>query len=227
MHRLYYSPGACSLAAHIVLEEIGIPYELELRSSFRGEGTQTPDYLAINPKGRVPALSDVKGSSGGESNLLTETPAILFFLARSHPDMALLAADPAGEARCLEWMNWLSGAVHGQAYGQLWRPGRFTVNSEETPGIVEKGRENLRAHYDYIESLLADGRDWAVPGHYSIVDAYLLVFWIWGEKIDLNMQGFPAWAALTGRILARPAVQRALAQEGTDAASLLQKSVTA
>ncbi|MDD2031334.1 hypothetical protein NP548_09380 [Pseudomonas sp. 39167] len=63
MYRLYYSPGACSLAAHIILEELGLPFELELRSALKGSGTQTPEYLSINPKGRVPACNQVRGIS--------------------------------------------------------------------------------------------------------------------------------------------------------------------
>ena len=82
-HRLYYSPGACSMAAHIVLEEIGEPYDLELVSSrgrVGGEGTTSPAWMAQNPKGRVPALSGVPGRIGGSDNLLTELHAILFYL---------------------------------------------------------------------------------------------------------------------------------------------------
>src|SRR6202035_167534 len=111
MHRLYYSPGACSMAVHIVLEEIGAPYELELISSSgprEGRMTATPEWRAVNPKGRVPAVSGRPGRIGGGADLLTEAPAILAYLARTNPGAGLLPADPAGEARCLEWLNFLS-----------------------------------------------------------------------------------------------------------------------
>ncbi|MBR0647888.1 glutathione S-transferase family protein [Plastoroseomonas hellenica] len=220
MHRLYYSPGACSLAPHIVLEEIGIPYALELRSARNAEGTSTPEYLALNPKGRVPALAGVPGSAGGATGLLTEAPAILFFLARSHPQARLLPGDPAAEARCLEWMNWLSGTVHGQSFGQIWRAQRLTGNPTQHAAIIAKGEENLGGQYAYVEALLADGRDWAVPGQYSIADPFLLVFWLWGQRIGIDMAGrYPAWAKLSARILARPAVQRALEQERVSVAA--------
>src|ERR1700761_9080811 len=107
-HRLYYSPGACSMAAHIVLEEIGVPYDLELVSSrgrLGGEGTTSAAWMAQNPKGRVPALSGVQGRMGGADNLLTELHAILVYLARSYPDAQLLPTDPHIEARAIEWMN--------------------------------------------------------------------------------------------------------------------------
>jgi len=217
MHRLYYSPGACSLAAHIVLEEIGAPYELELVSSsgrLGGAGTTSAAWLTQNPKGRVPALSGVPGRIGGGAELLTELSAILVFLARTHPAARLLPADPAGEARCVEWMNWLSGSVHAMSYGQIWRANRFVAHERDFAAVEAKGRANLEEQYAYIESLLGDGRDWAVPGGYSVVDPYLLVFYVWGGRVGLDMRaGYPAWARLTERVLARPAVKRVLAHE--------------
>ncbi|MCX8999849.1 glutathione binding-like protein [Rhizobiaceae bacterium BDR2-2] len=214
MYRLYHSPGACSLAVHIVLEEIGLPYEAEIRSAKNGEGTTTPDYLALNPKGRVPALSGVPGSAGGAANLLTEAPAILFFLAASHPDCRLMPADPAGRARCLEWMNWLSGTLHGMGYGQLWRPQRVVTDTALYDAVKSAGLEIINAAHDHIEHVLSDGRDWAVPGQYTIVDAYLVVFWLWGGRIGLDMEtAWPLWARLMRTVLARPAVREALAQE--------------
>lgn len=108
VYRLYYSPGSCSLAAHIALEEIGEPFELELVAAV-GEGrkTGTPEYLAVNPKGRVPALQGVPGSSGGVDGVLTEAGAILVYLAGTYPAAGLLPDDAAGEARCLEWISFL------------------------------------------------------------------------------------------------------------------------
>jgi glutathione S-transferase len=217
MHRLYYSPGACSMAAHIVLEEIGEPYETELISSSgsrEGKMTQTAKWRAVNPKGRVPALLGVPGRIGGADNLLTELHAILFYLARTNPAAGLLPADPAGEARCVEWMNWLASNVHAMSYGQIWRPQRFVADDKDFPAVSNKGDQNVREQYAYIESLLADGRDWAVPGGYTVVDPYLLVFYQWGRRIGLDMRSlYPAWTNLTERIVIRPAVQRILAKE--------------
>jgi glutathione S-transferase len=218
MHRLYYSPGACSMAVHIVLEEIGKPYETELVSSRgqqEGAGTATEAWRRINPKGRIPALGGVPGSAGGADGVLTEATAILFYLARTNPECGLLPRDPAAEARCLEWMNWLASNVHAMSYGQIWRVRRFASDEAAFAAIEARGRENLREQYAYIESLLADRRDWAVPGGFSIVDPYLLVFYQWGQRIGIDMRGsYPAWSALTDRLLQRPAVRRALEQEG-------------
>src|ERR1043166_9006381 len=104
-HMFYYSPGTCSLAPHIVLEEIGEPYELTLISASgprEGEATSRPAWKAINPKGRVPAFPGAAGRVGGADTLLTEVPAILTYLARTNPAADLLPSDPAAEARCIE-----------------------------------------------------------------------------------------------------------------------------
>jgi glutathione S-transferase len=205
------------MAAHIVLEEIGRPYELSLVSSTglrEGKTTATPEWHAINPKGRIPALTGVSGRIGGAENLLTEVHAILMYLARTNPSCGLLPADPAAEARCIEWMNWLASNVHAMSYGQIWRAKRFVADEKDFSAVEAKGRENLREQHAYVESLLADGRDWAVPGSYSVVDPYLLVFYAWGKRIGLDMRAlYPAWTRLTQRIVTRPAVERVLTQE--------------
>lgn len=218
MHCLYYSPGACSLAVHIVLEEIGQPYALELVSSsgpLEGSGTSHPAWKAKNPKGRIPALSGVRGSIGGAENLLTEVNAILFYLGGSYRDAGLLPREIDGQARAIEWMNWLSGSVHGMSYGQIWRPNRYIDEPGSHPALREKGRSNLREQYGLIERLLSDGRRWALGEAYSIVDPYLFVFFIWGQRIGLTMTAdFPGWARMTKEMLARSAVRRVTAKEG-------------
>src|SRR5579871_6109214 len=159
MHRLYYSPGSCSLAVHIVLEEIGVPYSVELVSAsgrLAGEMTETPEWKAINPKARVPALSTVPGRVGGAPNLLTEVTAILFYLARSNPGAGLLPTELAGEARGLEWMSYLSSSVHATAYGQIWRPLRYVSDEEDFAPLRRNGEKLVREQYAYVESLLAD-----------------------------------------------------------------------
>lgn len=221
-YRLYYSPGACSLAVHIVLEEIGAPFELELvvsRGEREGAMTATPEWRSVNPKGRIPALAPVPGSAGGAAELLTEVPAILLYLALEHPEAGLLPGDAASLARAAEWMNWLSGNVHAMAYGQIWRAQRFSDDEAALESIRQRGRTSLADHHGYIERLLADGREWALPSGYSVVDPYLFVFFQWGQRIGLPMRrDCPAWAAATDRMLARPAVRRVLEREGVEIA---------
>ncbi|WP_319797351.1 glutathione S-transferase [Nitrobacter sp.] len=160
-HRLYYSPGTCALAPHIVLEEIGAPYELQLVSASGprdGEMTSKSEWKAINPKARMPALLGVPGRIGGADNLLTEVPASLMYLARTNPAAKLLPSDPAAEARCIEWMNWLSSSLHTMAFAQMWRPHRFTADEGGFAAVRNRGRENVAESFAYIEKLLADGR---------------------------------------------------------------------
>jgi glutathione S-transferase len=215
--RLYYSPGACSLAPHIALAEIGKPYELELVDAKGGRKTDTPEWRAVNPKGRVPALTGVAGSIGGAAGLLTEAHAILFYLARTHPESGLWPSRPEDEARAVEWMNWLSATVHGMCYGQIWRPQRYVEDPALFPAVRAKGMSNLRREYAYIESLLADGREWAIASGYSVVDIYLLVFWLWGRSVGLAMEAdFPHWTALSRQVSARPAARLVFEAEGVE-----------
>lgn len=208
--KLFYSPGSCSLAPHILLEEIGHPYQLEKVLVAEGQ-TQTPQYLAINPKGRIPAL-EIR-----EDLILTELPAISFYLARSDDSARLIPRDPLLEARCIEWFNWLSGAVHAVAFGQIWRPARFVQNETIFTDIKEKGRLNVLENFAFIEKQLQD-RIWAVGKDYSLVDPYLLVFYYWGIRIGLDMSAnYSAWSKHTENLMQRPTVIAALKQEGIDA----------
>lgn len=202
---LYYSPGACSLAPHIVLEEMGQPYQMELRSTDRGE-THTPEFHQINPKGRVPVLER-------EDFVLTEAPAILMFLASQRPDLMLLPNADEGRARLVEWFNWLSGTVHATAVRMIWRPEHFVSDTAQHPSIVARGHEHLASAFRQIEVQLGQA-EWAVGGRYSVVDPYLLVFYRWGNRMGLGMADtYPSWTRQARRMLERPAVLHALEQE--------------
>jgi glutathione S-transferase len=207
MLKLYYSPGACSFAPHIMLEESGLPYGTELVSLAEGK-QRTPEYLAINPKGRVPVLVTEEGE------ILTEVPAISWYIAESATSIRLLPQNRLAAARCFEWFNWLSGTLHTMAFSQFWRTQRFVADEKLFPAVKEKGMQNILESFAYIENRLA-GRSWAVGQAYTAVDAYLLVFFRWGNRIGVDMRGgYPQWTAHAERVLERPAVQRAIQQEG-------------
>ena len=209
MLKLYYSPRACSMAPHILLEEVGTPYELELVSIADGR-TRSPEYLAINPKGRVPVLLTEEGE------ILTELPAISWYIAQQSTSPALFPLGHLAAARCFEWFNWLSGALHAMAYGQVWRPFRFVADETLFPAVNAKGRENVLEINAMIEARLK-GRNWAVGNAYTAVDPYLLVFYYWGLRIGLDMHhDYLHWTGHAERVAARPAVQRTLSQEGID-----------
>jgi glutathione S-transferase len=202
---LYFSPGACSLAPHIVLEEIGLPFALSLASTADGD-THTPEHLRLNPKGRVPVL--VTGES-----VLTEAAAILLHLALCNPAAGLMPKNSEGLVRAVEWFNWLSGSVHAVAVRQVWRPESFTVDPSQHAGVVASGQENLLSAFAMIEVRL-NAAGWAVGERYSVVDPYLLVFYRWGNRMAIDMRGrYSAWTKHTQQLLRRPAVCRAMASE--------------
>ena len=209
-YRLFHSPGACSLAPHIVLEELGVPYE-PVRVVIAEGANSKPEYLSVNPRGRVPALwiSDEAGE-----RVLTEAMAILVYVAQRHPQPALLPADPEGFVRALEWMGWLGSTMHQAGVRTVFRPERFTIDASGAPAIAAKGREAIRSGFADIEQRLA-GRDSALESGFSVVDPYLLVFYRWGNRCGLSMRtDFPEYARLMDTVRARPAVKRVVEREG-------------
>jgi len=219
MLRLYYFPGTCAFAPHMLLEEIGEPFELEMVVPMVPP-TGSPDlassaeWRAVNPKGRVPALLGVAGSSGGAAELLTEVSAILFYLGRSYPALGLLPDGAAELARCIEWCNYLATNLHAVALAQVSRGARFIDDPAQHPALAKKGLANARDGFAYVETVLADGRSWAIPGGFSVVDFYLYLFFTAGQKVFPDMADrHPHWARLAEVLSTRPAVQRATARE--------------
>lgn len=209
-YRLYHSPGACSLAPHIVFEELGIAYE-PVRVVIAEGQTRKPEYLAINARGRVPALW-IKDELG--ERILTEAMAIMLYLTRRHPEPQLLPADTENFARAVEWMSWLASIMHQAGVRTVFRPERFTTDATGVEAIAAQGRVSIRAGYEDIERRLS-GETWALGDRYSAVDAYLLVFYRWGNRCGLNMrQDFPEYARIMDAVRVRPAVARALEREG-------------
>ena len=205
--QLYYSPGACSLAPHIVLEEIGKPYQRQLVSSMDGS-TQSPEYLKINPKSRVPALRV------GDA-IITEVAAIMVYLATANPSAKLLATTANNLAYSIEWLSWLGSGVHALSIAQNWRTERFSDDQSTYHSIRTKGMNNLVDAYQLVEQRMQGCDIWAVNNTYSIVDPYLLVFYRWGNRLGVDMQeGFPSWTKHTIRMLDRPAVNAVLEVEG-------------
>ncbi len=214
MIKLYYSPGACSLAPHIALEESGAVFETQRVAIAEGDNSR-PDYLAVNPHGFVPALET-------DGEVITENVAVLTYIASRFPEAHLLPFDrPLALAKALSQMAFLSSSVH-IAFAQVWRPRRFTVDESVHPQIIAGGRDRISRFYTEIDERLG-GSDWLAGDEMTVADPYVLVFFRWGNRIGLDMAAYPHWAAHSRRMLARPAVQRALAREGLAAADFLPK----
>jgi glutathione S-transferase len=201
---LYYSPGACSLAPHIVLEELGIAYETVRISTAEGQ-QRSPEYLKINPRARVPALAV-------DGKVLVENVAILAFLGGGFPDKGLWPARTWDQAQALSLMAWLADTVH-PAFAHVYRPERYVEGPACVEAVKAKGRQVFGESLAEIDRLVA-GKRWAVGARFSVVDAYLLVFYRWGNRNGFAVKDLANYTALVERVLARPAVKRVMADEG-------------
>lgn len=206
MLKLYASPGACSLASHIVLEEAGLPYALQVVDARAGE-TRTEAYARINPLQRVPALDTGEG-------VLTETVAILTWLAeRASPR---LLPEPGGleHARAHEWMALLSATLH-PSFRMVFRAERFARTPEGVEEVRGAALETLLDLLQMIDGRLA-GQTFALGRDYSVCDPYLFVFYTWARRAPVAPVCPPLlnWEAHARRVYDRSAVRRAMEQEG-------------
>lgn len=202
--KLFYSPGACSLGIHVLLEEIGKPYEAQ--QTLLKEGAQfKPEFVALNPKSKVPTLQRDDGS------VLTEFPAIAVWLARTNPEKKLLPTDPEGEARTLELMDFAVATMHMQGFSRIFRPVNFAPSEADAEKVAARGKEIFGKGLDIVNKAL-DGKEYAT-GAFSIADAALFYveFW-WAGRLKEHLP--PNCAAHYGRMRARPAVGRVMQKEG-------------
>ncbi len=203
MLTLYFSPGACSMASHIGLEETGTPYEVKPILLAKGE-QRTGEYLKINPRGKVPALNV-------DGKILVENTAILTYLASRFPEKKLMPADPVEASRCISNMCWFSSIVH-PSYQRAMRPERFADGEAAQAAVKETGRKSFWANCQEIDSML-QGNEWIMGSQYTVVDPYALVFYGWGLRGGFPMHELSAYTAWRERMLKRPTVQKILERE--------------
>ncbi len=206
MIKLYHSPGACSMACHIALEETGAHFQLVTIRLSEGENRK-PEYLAIHPRGFVPVLEFEDGQK------LTEAAAILLTIAQRYPEAGLLPeAGTIEEARVFEWLAWLTNTLH-IAYACLWRPERFTQDQQAQKVLVAEAKNRIDALNRTIETRL-EGNSFAAGETYSVADPYLLVFFRWANRIGLDATNrHRAWTKWARQMQERPAVARVLERE--------------
>lgn len=200
--QFFYSPGACSLGIHVLLEEIGKPYQLSLVSLKDGQQNQ-PAFRSKNPKSKVPALELDDGQ------MLTEFPAIAFYLGAIHPELSLLPTQPLQQARTLELMDFVVSTIHMRGFTLMNRPGYFSPEGHEDYArgkgreVVERGLANL------ANFLASEGYAF---GKFSIVDCAIFYVEFWARRAGLDL---PArLSAHLDLMLSRPGVQAALKREG-------------
>ena len=183
MLTLYFAPGSSSMAAHIALHEIGVPFESR-PLSFKKRDLRAPEFLALNPEGKVPVLLV-------DGHPLSEVAAILFYLAKRFPDAELLPRDdPEAEARALSWMSFSASALHRAR---------------------SHGLDYAKGVYGIADRRLGDG--WAL-GRYSIADIHLFrLYWRLANSLHPAPESFPNLTAHYQRMMTRPAVQRTIEVE--------------
>ena len=177
------------------------PVMLDQRNGF------PPQYEKLNPKKRVPVLVLDDGSP------VTEVPAILTAISQLSPEQKLLGKTNLEVVRSYEWFNWLSGTLHAQAFGCMWRSERFTDDEAAFESIRKKGRTTVEHCFATIEGKLHG--EHAVGDSFTAVDAYLFVFYRWGNVIGFDMKGeYPKWHALVEELVKKDSVRATVEAEG-------------
>lgn len=204
MMKLYYSPGACSVGIHMLLEEIGAPFE-PVATNLR-EGAQfKPEFKAVNPKSKVPTLTREDGS------VLTEFPAIAFWLAASFPEAGLMPEGADAMARAIEATDYAVATVHMQGFSRIFRPANFATSEADHEAVKARGTEIFTKGLQNLDAAL-EGRDF-FAGRFSFGDAapFYVSFWA-AERLKMELPG--RLAAHYAAMRARPSVQRAMQREG-------------
>ena len=204
MLKLFFAQGSCALASHIALEEAGADYEA-VRLDLSTNVQRAPDYLAVNPKGRVPALVTDRG-------VITENPAIPAFIAQSFPAAGLAPLDdPFAFAEVQAFNGYLASTVH-VAHAHKRRGARWADDPAALAEMARKVPETMAAAFALIEAQMLRG-PWTMGEAYTICDPYLFTLAGWLEEDAVDIARFPKVQTHRARMLARPAVQRVLASE--------------
>jgi len=198
--KLYYAPGACSLAPHIVMRELGLPHTLVQVNTKEAKTDDGRDYRQINPKGYVPTLELDDGQR------LTEAAVVLQYLADRVPAAELAPAHGTMERyRLQEWLNFISSEIH-KGYAPLW----VATNPDEEK---QRARARLGARFDWISQQLG-GKDYLAGTQFTVADAYLFTVLNWGQWTGIDIARWPVLKDYVARVAGRPAVQEAMKAEG-------------
>ena len=198
--KLYYSPGACSLSPHIVAVEAGIPVELEKVNLAEHKTESGQDYMAVNPKGYVPALRLDDGS------VLTEGPAIVQYLADQKPASGLApAAGTIDRYRLQEWLNFIGTELH-KSFSPLF-------NKASSDDVKNTAKTSINKRLGYLNDQLAS-RQYLMGGNFTVADAYAFTIVNWTNFVGIDLKPYPNVGAYMGRVIARPKVQETLKAEG-------------
>jgi glutathione S-transferase len=207
--KLYMTPGSCSTAIHIILEELEEVFEAYVVNLPAGDHFK-PDYVAINPKSTIPTLVRRDGTS------LTEIQAIAYWLARSHPRAKLWPDGVEIESRLIEAMAYIVGTIHGQGFARIFATNTFTRNAADHVSVRELGRDIVAKGFAILNDAIGS-RNY-LAGDYSVADAILFYVEFWADKTNIALP--ENLVAHYTRMLTRPVVQRVLQEEGYNTALL-------
>lgn len=204
--KLYFSPGACSFAPHVLLNELGVPFKL-IRVDKSKRTSDGEDYLTINPNGYVPAVKFDDGS------VMTEGVAILQYLADQHPEKALAPKLGSMERyRLMEMMNFLTTELH-KGFSPLFGADNMVQNPEGRTQLKESTKKTLAKRFDYLSGILAK-RPYIMGTEMTIADIYAVTILRWSAYVGLDMTPWPVLQAFVARMQDRPSVQAAIKAEG-------------
>lgn len=199
--KLYYLPGACSLASHIMLHEVEAEFEIDQLDTATGLTGSGEDYRAVNPNGYVPSLKLDDGTA------LNEGAAVLQFIADTHPDKAFSPAlGSVARARIQQFLNFAAAELH-----KSWSPLFSEVSTDEEKTAAAR---KVAMKFDYLETVLSDGREYLVENQFSAADAYTFVLANWANFKNIDLNAWPHLQAFVARIMARPSTQAAMKAEG-------------
>ena len=211
MLRLFYSPGACSLVPHIALEEAGAEFEA-VRKTIAEKQHRQPEYLAINPRGLIPAIE-------ADARVVTENIAVLAYIGHRWPESGQLPLDDLSAlARVFELLSFFATTAHYGGFGPIFRARAAGIERPEAE--VANDRQRLRGLFGEIDALLAPG-PWLLGDRYSLADPYPLTFLRWARRLELEVSEHRHWTGHARRLVERPAVRRALARDGLDVSEFL------
>lgn len=213
---LYMAPGSCTTAIHIILEELDEVFEVAIVNLPAGDNFK-PEYVAINPKSTIPALRRPDG------RVLTEVPAIAYWLGRNRPRAGLWPTELEAETLGLEIMTYVAGTIHGQGFARLFTTGTFSRNEAEWDAVRTMGRSIVTKGFEIVSSMLP-AQGYALD-RFSVVDPVLFYVEFWADKLDIPLP--PRLAEHYRLMLSRPAVDRVLREEGYNPAKLGQQAVAA
>ncbi len=227
MITLHYYPSNASMIPHIVLEELGVPFELVLVDRSQNLH-KSADYLRLNPNGKIPTM--VETMPGRKDLVLYESAAICLHLSDTHPRSGLMPAVGSDErAHAYKWLLWLSNTFQPDIM-MYYYPERYVSSGgpQIVKGVAEQAQARLVGHLEQLDDELArvktrskatddldDADGWFLGAHYSVLDSYVFTLCRWTRNFDVQQaRSFPHLGPYLRRMLARPAVQRVMATEG-------------